>query len=283
MIMEYKKLSNGAKIPMAGFGVFQVPQEQTKNVVIDAINAGYRLIDTASAYFNEKEVGEAVRESGVKRDELFITSKLWLTDTGYEKTEKAIDTSLKNLGMDYMDLYLIHQPVGDVFGSWRAMVDAYNAGKIRAIGVANFQPDHLENLIQFQDVKPMINQVETNPFDQQIEFHKQMEDEGVIHESWGSFAEGRNQIFTNPVLTEIGANHHKNVGQVILRWLLQSDVVSLCKSVRKERMEGNIDIFDFELSDEEMNRIKQLDQKHSQFFDHHDPATIKMLKNLGNN
>ncbi len=278
--MEYTTLSNGVKMPKAGFGVFQIPQEQTKEVVLKAIDAGYRLFDTASAYFNEKELGEAIRESGIPREEFFITTKLWLSDTGYEATEKAINDSLERLGMDYIDLYLIHQPFGDIFGSWRAVVDAYKTGKLRAIGTANFQPDHLENLIQFQDVKPMINQIETNPFNQQIDFHKLMEEEGVVHEAWAPFAEGRNGIFTNPVLSEIGEKYNKNVGQVILRWLLQNDVVSLCKSVHETRMKGNIDIFDFELTDEEMQKIAALDEKKSQFFDHHDPATVKMLKNL---
>lgn len=278
--MEYKTLSNGVKMPKAGFGVFQIPQDQTKDVVLKAIDAGYRLFDTATAYFNEKELGEAIRESGIPRDEFFITSKLWLTDTGYEATQKAIDDSLKRLGMDYMDLYLIHQPFGDIFGSWRAMVVAYKAGKIRAIGTANFQPDHLENLIQFQDFKPMLNQVETNPFNQQIEFHKLMEDENVVHEAWAPFAEGHNGIFQNPTLTKIGEKYGKNVGQVILRWLLQRDIVSLSKTVHEDRMKGNIDIFDFELTADEMKQIASLDQKQSQFFDHHDPAAIKMLKNL---
>lgn len=278
--MEYKELDNGVKMPMAGFGVFQIPQEETKDVVLTAINAGYRLFDTAQAYANEKELGEAIRESGIPRDEFFITSKLWVSDTGYEKTKKAIDDSLKRLGMDYMDLYLIHQPYGDVFGSWKAMVEAQKAGKIRAIGTANFQPDHLENLIQFQRVKPALNQIETNPFIQQTKFHQQMEQENVVHEAWAPFAEGRKGIFTNPVLTAIGEKHNKNVGQVILRWLLQNDVVSLCKSVHKERIEGNIDIFDFKLSEDEMNQIKTLDEQKSAFFDHHDPESVKMIANL---
>lgn len=278
--MEYKTLSNGVKMPKVGFGVFQIPQDQTKDAVLKAIDAGYRLFDTAQSYGNEKELGEAIRESGIPRDEFFITSKLWMSDLGYEATQKAIDDSLKRLGMDYMDLYLIHQPFGDIFGSWCAMVEAYKVGKMRAIGTANFQPDHLENLIQFQDVKPMINQIETNPFIQQKIFHEQMEKENVVHEAWASFAEGRNGIFQNPTLTKIGEKYGKNVGQVILRWLLQRDIVSLSKTVHEDRMKGNIDIFDFELTADEMKQIANLDQKQSQFFDHHDPATIKMLKNL---
>lgn len=278
--MEYTTLSNGVKMPMAGFGVFQIPQEQTKDVVLKAIDAGYRLFDTAQAYGNEKELGEAIRESGLPREEFFITSKLWLSDLGYEATKKAIDDSLERLGMDYMDLYLIHQPFGDIFGSWRAMVEAYKAGKLRAIGTANFQPDHLENLIQFQDVAPMVNQVETNPFIQQKKFHEQMKDENVVHEAWAPFAEGRNGIFTNPILTEIGEKYGKNSGQVILRWLLQNNVVSLNKSVHEDRIKGNIDIFDFELTDDEMEKIATIDEQKSAFFDHHDPETVKMMANM---
>ncbi|OAQ03687.1 2,5-diketo-D-gluconic acid reductase [Ligilactobacillus aviarius] len=278
--MEYTTLSNGVKMPMVGFGVFQIPQEQTKDVVLKAIDAGYRLFDTAQAYGNEKELGEAIRESGLPREEFFITSKLWMSDLGYEATKKAIDDSLERLGMDYMDLYLIHQPFGDIFGSWRAMVEAYKAGKLRAIGTANFQPDHLENLIQFQDVAPMVNQVETNPFIQQKKFHEQMEEENVVHEAWAPFAEGRNGIFTNPILTEIGEKYGKNSGQVILRWLLQNNVVSLNKSVHEDRIKGNIDIFDFELTDDEMKKIATIDEQKSAFFDHHDPKTVKMLANM---
>lgn len=278
--MEYTTLSNGVKMPMAGFGVFQIPQEQTKDVVLKAIDAGYRLFDTAQAYGNEKELGEAIRESGIPREEFFITSKLWLSDLGYEATKKAIDDSLERLGTDYMDLYLIHQPFGDIFGSWRAMVEAYKAGKLRAIGTANFQPDHLENLIQFQDVAPMVNQVETNPFIQQKKFHEQMEEENVVHEAWAPFAEGRNGIFNNPILTEIGKKYGKNSGQVILRWLLQSNVVSLNKSVHEDRIKGNIDIFDFALTDDEMKKIATIDEQKSAFFDHHDPETVKMLANM---
>lgn len=278
--MEYTTLSNGVKMPMAGFGVFQIPQEQTKDVVLKAIDAGYRLFDTAQAYGNEKELGEAIRESGIPREEFFITSKLWMSDLGYEATKKAIDDSLERLGTDYMDLYLIHQPFGDIFGSWRAMVEAYKAGKLRAIGTANFQPDHLENLIQFQDVAPMLNQVETNPFIQQEKFHEQMEEENVVHEAWAPFAEGRNGIFTNPILTEIGEKYGKNSGQVILRWLLQRNVVSLNKSVHEDRIKGNIDIFDFALTDDEMKKIAMLDEQKSAFFDHHDPETVKMMANM---
>ena len=278
--MEYTTLSNGVKMPMVGFGVFQIPQEQTKDVVLKAIDAGYRLFDTAQAYGNEKELGEAIRESGLPREEFFITSKLWMNDLGYEATKKAIDDSLERLGMDYMDLYLIHQPFGDIFGSWRAMVEAYKAGKLRAIGTANFQPDHLENLIQFQDVAPMVKQVETNPFIQQKKFHEQMEEENVVHEAWAPFAEGQNGIFTNPILTEIGEKYGKNSGQVILRWLLQNNVVSLNKSVHEDRIKGNIDIFDFELTDDEMKKIATIDEQKSAFFDHHDPKTVKMLANM---
>lgn len=278
--MEYTTLSNGVKMPMAGFGVFQIPQEQTKDVVLKAIDAGYRLFDTAQAYGNEKELGEAIRESGIPREEFFITSKLWMSDLGYEATKKAIDDSLERLGMDYMDLYLIHQPFGDIFGSWRAMVEAYKAGKLRAIGTANFQPDHLENLIQFQDVAPMVNQIETNPFIQQKKFHEQMEEENVVHEAWAPFAERRNGIFTNPILTEIGEKYGKNSGQVILRWLLQNNVVSLNKSVHEDRIKGNIDIFDFALTDDEMKKIATIDEQKSAFFDHHDPETVKMMANM---
>ena len=278
--MEYTTLRNGVKMPMAGFGVFQIPQAQTKDVVLKAIDAGYRLFDTAQAYGNEKELGEAIRESGIPREEFFITSKLWMSDLGYEATKKAIDDSLERLGMDYMDLYLIHQPFGDIFGSWRAMVEAYQAGKLRAIGTANFQPDHLENLIQFQDFAPMLNQVETNPFIQQKKFHEQMEEENVVHEAWAPFAEGRNGIFTNPILTEIGEKYGKNSGQVILRWLLQRNVVSLNKTVHEDRIKGNIEIFDFALTDDEMKKIATLDEQKSAFFDHHDPAAVRRLAGM---
>lgn len=267
--MEYVTLNNGLKMPLLGFGVFQIPDPaECERSVIDAIAAGYRLIDTATSYMNEGAVGQGVKNSGVARADLFITSKLWVQDTGYDATTAAIDKSLQRLHLDYLDLYLIHQPFGDVHGSWRAMEQAYRAGKLRAIGVSNFQPDRLMDLIAFNDVTPAVNQVEVNPFHQQ---------HGVQAEAWAPFAEGRNNLFQNPVLADIAARHQKSVGQVILRWLLQRQVVALAKTTRRERMAENLDVFDFQLDSEDVARIATLETDTSSFFSHRDPAIVKWM------
>jgi diketogulonate reductase-like aldo/keto reductase len=276
--MEKVKLNNGVEMPILGFGVYQVTDaNECTNSVLEAINAGYRSIDTAAAYGNEEAVGKAIKKSGVAREELFITTKLWIQDAGYEKAKKAFEKSLKNLNLDYLDLYLIHQPYGDVHGAWRAMEELYQEGKIRAIGVSNFQPDRLMDLLVFNKVVPAVNQIETHPFNQQIETQKFLEENNVQIESWGPFAEGKNDMFKNELLVSIGKKHNKSVAQVILRWLTQRGVVSIPKSVRKERILENINIFDFELTHNEMNTIKVLDTQKSLFFDHRDPAIVKWL------
>src|SRR5699024_10438148 len=247
-IMQNVKLNNGVQMPILGFGVFQITdEEECEQVVYDAIQTGYRLIDTAASYLNEEAVGRGIKRSGVSREELFITTKLWVQDTGYEATKKAFENSLKRLQLDYLDLYLIHQPYGDVHGSWRAMQDAYQAGKLRAIGVSNFQPDRLMDITAFNEIKPAVNQVEINPFQQQEESVAFMRELGVQAEAWAPFAEGRNNLFDNEVLHAIAARHGKTVGQVVLRWVIQRGVVALAKTVRRERMEENLAIFDFEL------------------------------------
>jgi len=260
------------------FGVFQVTDlAECERSVLDAINTGYRLIDTAAAYMNEEAVGNAIRNSGVPREEVFITTKLWIQSNGYEGTKKAFEISLKRLGLDYLDLYLMHQPCGDVYGEWRAMQDLYKEGRIRAIGVSNFHPDRLIDLIVHNEIIPAVNQIETHPFQQQIDPQKFLQENGVQIESWGPFAEGRNNIFQNELLLSIGNKYNKSIAQVILRWLTQRGVVAIPKSVRKERMEENFQLFDFELSGEDMEGIKILDTKTSNFFDHRDPAMVKWL------
>jgi 2,5-diketo-D-gluconate reductase A len=279
--MDTVKLNNGVEMPIAGFGVFQIQdQAQAEQAVVDAIHAGYRLIDTAQAYGNEEAVGKGIKRSGVPRDQLFITTKVWITDVGYEKTQKAIDVSLQKLGLDYLDLYLIHQPYNDVYGAWRAMQEAEQAGKIRAIGVSNFEPDRLMDLSAFSGVTPAVNQIEINPWQQQKEALAFMAQENIQPEAWAPFAEGKHEIFHNPVLEAIGKKYGKSVGQVILRWVVQQHVVALAKSVHAERMAENIDIFDFQLSDDDMAQISQLDRHESQFFDHRDPEQIKRLATL---
>lgn len=276
--MQTVILNNGVEMPILGFGVFQVPDpNECETAVLDAIETGYRLIDTAASYMNESAVGNAIRKSGVERHDLFITTKLWVQDTGYEKTKKAFEKSLGRLQLDYLDLYLIHQPYGDVHGSWRAMEELYNAGKVKAIGVSNFQPDRIMDIITFNEVVPAINQIETHPFNQQIETQKFLIENKVQIESWGPFAEGKNNIFQNDILTSIGRKYVKSTAQVILRWLIQRGVVAIPKSVRRERIEENFNIFDFKLSNEDMEAIKSLDTKTSSFFDHHDPEIIKWL------
>ncbi len=245
--------------------------------VLDAIQTGYRLIDTAASYGNEEAVGNAIRKSGVAREDFFITTKVWIQSNGYEGTKKAFENSLKRLQLDYLDLYLMHQPFGDVYGEWRAMQDLYKQGKVRAIGVSNFQPDRLIDLIVHNEIVPAVNQIETHPFNQQIETQNFLQANNVQIESWGPFAEGKNNIFHNEILLSIGKKYNKSIAQVILRWLTQRGVIAIPKSVRKERMEENFSIFDFRLSEDDMNQIKKLDTKTSSFFDHRDPAMVKWL------
>jgi 2,5-diketo-D-gluconate reductase A len=276
--MQKTVLNNGVEMPILGFGVFQVRDaEVCERSVYEAIQTGYRLIDTAASYLNEDAVGRAIKRSGVTREELFVTTKLWIQDAGYERTKKAFEKSLHRLQLDYLDLYLIHQPFGDVYGSWRAMEELYREGRIRAIGVSNFQPDRIMDLIVHNEVVPAINQIETHPFNQQIETQKFLQENNVQIESWGPFAEGKNNIFQNELLLSIAGKYRKTVAQVILRWLTQRGVVVIPKSVRKERIEENFNIFDFELSPKDMNAIVTLDTKVSSFFDHRDPEVVKRL------
>jgi 2,5-diketo-D-gluconate reductase A len=276
--MQKVILNNGVEMPILGFGVFQIQDEkECEQAVYDAIMAGYRLIDTAASYLNEEAVGRAIKRSGVPREELFITTKLWVQDTGYERTKKAFEKSLERLQLDYLDLYLIHQPFGDVYGSWRAMEELYREGRIRAIGVSNFYPDRLTDLIIHNEVVPAVNQVETHPFNQQIDSAKLMKENNVQIESWGPFAEGKNNMFQNEILVSIAETHNKSVAQVVLRWLTQRGVVAIPKSVRKERIIENFNIFDFELSQEDMETISTLDTKQSLFFSHQDPEMVKWI------
>ena len=276
--MQHVILNNGLHMPILGYGVYQIADAaECQRCVVDAIETGYRLIDTAASYMNEEAVGKGLRASGVAREQLFITSKLWVQDAGYERTRQAIDQSLARLKLDYLDLYLIHQPFGDVHGSWRAMEDAYKAGKLRAIGVSNFQPDRLMDILAFNDVAPAVNQVEINPFQQQFESVPFMQGIGVQAEAWAPFAEGRNGLFQNATLLEIATHTGKSVAQVVLRWLVQRGIVALAKSVSKERMAENIAIFDFALDDADMARIAALDTNTSSFFSHRDPAIVKWM------
>src|SRR5215217_7056648 len=273
-------LNNGVEMPLLGFGVYQVNDaEECERSVYEAIRTGYRLIDTAAVYGNEEAVGKALKRSGVAREEMFVTTKLWIQDAGYESAKKAFERSLERLQLGYLDLYLIHQPYGDVYGSWRAMEELYREGRIRAIGVSNFQQDRLMDLIVHNQVVPAVNQIETHPFQQQIETHKFLQENGVQIQSWGPFAEGKNDMFTNELLLSIGAKYNKSVAQVILRWLIQRGVVVIPKSVRKERIEENFSVFDFELSSEDMDAIATLDTKQSLFIDHRNPETVKWLGN----
>ena len=279
--MEFVTLNNGVKMPLEGFGVFQVPDPaQCEQAVLDAIASGYRLIDTAAAYRNEKAVGEAIKKSGVPREELFITTKLWVQDASYEAAKKAIQTSLDNLGLSYLDLYLIHQPMGDYVGAYRAMEEAYKEGKLKAIGVCNFYPHRLADLCETVEVIPAVNQVELHPFFQQENALALLKEYGVVPEAWGPFAEGNHGIFTHPVLTAIGQKYGKSAAQVALRWNVQRGVVVIPKSVHKERIEQNMNIWDFQLSDEDMAEIAKLDIGHSEIVDHSDPAFVKMLHSL---
>ncbi|HAM30602.1 MAG TPA: 2,5-diketo-D-gluconic acid reductase [Erysipelotrichaceae bacterium] len=279
--METVTLNNGVKMPKAGFGVFQVKdEEECTRSVLDAIDAGYRLIDTAQSYGNEEAVGKAIAQTSVPREELFLTTKVWISNYGYEKAKQSVLDSLEKMGLDYIDLVLLHQPFKDYYGAYRALEDLYKEGKIRAIGVSNFYPDRLVDLCLDAEIVPAVNQIEVNVFHQQIDAQKWNEKYGVNVEAWAPFAEGRNNMFSNPVLQEIGDQYHKSIAQVILRWLVQRNIVPLAKSVKKERMEQNIDIFDFELSGEDMKKIEALDEKTSSFFSHYDPATVEMICGL---
>lgn len=278
--MEYVTLNNGIKMPVLGYGVYQVTNEECERCVLDAISVGYRSIDTAQAYGNEEAVGNAVKKCGIPRDELFITTKVWVSNGGYENAKKSLRESLKKLQSDYIDLVLIHQPFNDYYGTYRAMEEAYKEGWLRAIGVSNFYPDRLVDLCQFVEVKPAVNQVETHVFQQQKKAREYMEKYGVQHESWGPFAEGRKDFFTNPVLAEIGRKYNKSAAQTALRFLIQSNVVVIPKSIHKERMEQNFDVFDFTLSAEDMAAIEKLDEGESLFFSHYDPATVEMITGL---
>ena len=273
--MDYVTLNNGVKMPKLGYGVYQTPPEDTERCVLDAIEVGYRSIDTAQAYGNEAGVGNALEKCGVPREEIFVTTKIWISNAGYEKAKASIKESLKNLKTDYIDLLLIHQPFGDYYGSYRAMEEAYKEGKVRAIGVSNFYPDRYIDIAHFAEIKPAVNQVETHVFQQQKIAKKYMKKYGTQIMSWGPFAEGKNDYFNNPVLKEIGDKYGKSAVQTALRFLLQSDVVLIPKSVRKERMKENIDVFDFELTNEEMVRIEALDGGKSLFFSHYDPETVE--------
>ncbi|MDE7302765.1 MAG: aldo/keto reductase [Oscillospiraceae bacterium] len=278
--MEYVTLNNGIKMPILGYGVYQVAPEECERCVSDAVSVGYRSIDTAQAYANEEGVGAAIAKCGVPREELFITTKVWITNAGYEKAKKSIDESLRKLQSDYIDLLLIHQPFGDYYGTYRAMEEAYKAGKLRAIGVSNFYPDRYVDIAHFAEIKPAVNQVETHVFQQQKTAKEYMKKYGTQIESWGPFAEGKNDFFNNPVLKEIGGAHGKSAAQTALRFLIQSGVVVIPKSTHKERMKENLNVFDFVLTDEEMQKIEALDGGESLFFSHYDPKTVEWIVSL---
>ena len=275
--MEKIRLNNGVEMPQIGYGVYQVDPAECERCVADALRVGYRMIDTAQAYHNEEGVGAAVRKSGIPREDLFLVSKVWISNYGYEKAKASVDESLRRLGTEYIDLMLLHQPFCDRYGAYRALETAYREGKVRAIGVSNFYPDHFIDLASNVEIIPAVNQVETHVFDQQVQAQKYMEEFGTRIMSWGPLAEGRNNFFTNPVLETIGRKYGKSVAQVALRWLIQRGVIIIPKSVHVERMEQNLDIFDFELSADDMAAIAALDTGHSLFFDHHDPETVKMF------
>lgn len=277
--MEYVKLNNGIEMPILGFGVYQIPPEECERCVSEAIQIGYRSIDTAQAYFNEEEVGNAIRKSGILRNEFFITTKVWISNAGYEKAMRSIDESLSKLQTDYVDLLLIHQPFGDYYGTYRAMEEAYKEGKVRAIGVSNFYPDRFIDLAEFVNVKPAVNQVETHVFNQQVKPQEIMQQYGTQIESWGPFAEGKNDFFINETLKSIGDKYAKSVAQIALRFLVQRGVVVIPKSVNRERMKENIEVFDFELNQDEMAAIRKLDKGESLFFAHNDPEMVKWLIN----
>lgn len=281
IIMDYVKLNNGVEMPILGFGVYQIPKEETKEAVLNAINVGYRLIDTAQSYFNEKEVGDAITESDVPRDELFITTKIWIDNYGYENCKKSVEESLKKLQTDYIDLVLLHQPFSDYYGAYRALEELNKEGKIRAIGISNFYPDRVADISLFgREIVPAVNQIEVNPFNQR-DFDKEIMDQyGIQMEAWAPFGEGRNNMFSNETLVNIGKKYGKSAAQVILRWLIQRKVVVVCKSAHIERIEENFNVFDFELSDEDMDEISNLETKNSLFFDHQDPAMVQWFDQM---
>lgn len=279
--MLFKTLNNGIKMPMLGFGVFQITEQgQCQQAVLSALESGYRLIDTAQAYFNEEAVGKAIKESGIPRKELFITTKLWVTDVNYDRAKKAFSISLEKLGLDYLDLYLIHQPYNDYYGAWRAMEELVSEGLIKAIGVSNFDMGRIADLIAFNQMTPAVDQIECNIFNQRHQEEEYLRSKNVAMESWAPFAEGKNDLFKNPVLLKIGEKYGKSVAQVILRWQLQRNIICIPKSVNPERIRQNIDVFDFELTDEEMKAIKALDQQKSAFFDHGDPKVVEWITRL---
>lgn len=278
--MKTIKLSNGVEMPVLGFGVYQVDPKETERVVSDALQTGYRLIDTAAVYRNEEAVGRAIKNSGIPRRELFITTKLWVQDVSYDKVKKAFDTSMQKLGLDYLDLYLIHQPFNDYYGAWRGMEELYKEGQIRSIGVSNFASDRLVDLALNNEIVPMVNQVETHPFHQQTAAQKVMEEYNIQIESWAPFAEGRQNLFTNETLLAIARRYEKTVAQVVLRWLIQRNVVVIPKSVHKERMQENFDVFSFELTGEDMQTIASMDENKGLFVEHHDPAFVKSMNSF---
>ena len=273
--MDYVTLANGVKMPQLGYGVYQVTKEECERCVLDALDVGYRAIDTAQSYFNEAEVGEAIAESGIDRKEIFLTTKVWIEHYGYEQAKESVLQSMEKLKTDYIDLVLLHQPFADYYGAYRALEDLYEEGKLRAIGVSNFYPDRLVDIASFARIKPMVNQIETHPLNQQIEAHEWLKKYGVIHEAWAPFGEGRGNMFTNPVLQKLGDKYNKTVAQVILRWQLQRGIVVIPKSTHKERMAQNLDLFDFTLTNEDMQAIAALDTKTSSFFSHQDPALVE--------
>ena len=285
--MQYVTLSNGVKMPQLGYGVYQVSKDECERCVLDALKVGYRHIDTAQSYFNEEEVGNAIKKSGIPREEIFLTTKVWIEHYGYEACRASVLESLKKLQTDYIDLMLLHQPFSDYYGAWRALEDLYDEGKIRAIGISNFYPDRMIDLAPFARIKPMVNQVETHPFNQQVEAQKWMEKYGIQIEAWAPFGEGRGGLFTNETIAEIGKKYDKSVAQVILRWELQRGIVVIPKSVHIERMEQNFNVFDFELSDEDMAVMASLDKRESSFFSHQDPNMVewfvKMVEERKNN
>ena len=278
--MQYVTLSNGVKMPQLGYGVYQVDKEECERCVLDALSVGYRHIDTAQSYFNEEEVGNAIAKSGVSREQIFLTTKVWVEHYGYDEARKSVLESMRKLKTNYIDLVLLHQPFSDYYGAWRALEDLYAEGVVKAIGVSNFYPDRLVDICSFARIKPMVNQVETHPHDQQIEAHEWMKKYGVQHEAWAPFGEGRGGMFEEPVLVEIGKKYGKTSAQVILRWHMQRGVVAIPKSVHIERMEQNFNVFDFELSDEDMTKIAALDKKQSSFFSHYDPKMVEWFAKM---
>ena len=273
--MEYVTLSNGVKMPILGYGVYQVTKDECERCVLDALKAGYRSIDTAQSYFNEEEVGNAIEKSGIPREEIFLTSKVWIDNYGYENCRKSVEESMKKLKTDYLDLMLLHQPFSDYYGAWRALEELYEEGKIRAIGVSNFYPDRMVDIASFARIRPMVNQVETHPYNQQIIAKEYMDKYGVQIEAWAPFGEGRGGLFDNPALKEIGVKYGKTTPQVMLRWHIQRGVVVIPKSTHYERMKENFDVFDFKLDDSDMEKITALDKKESSFFSHYDPAMVE--------